>query len=201
MPKNNDTPHTGSEHNKPEIIIETGHGKIIIDLEDLFAKGHHHPEHDPGEVVYYRIKVDDQHHEVKHRHSTVSAILALAGKDPAHFNLLQSKGKQGHTELVPLKEGETVDFSTPGIEKFVTVLKPVKIYSFTIDHKEYKTEKSHLTVREILVGFAQVDPVNKELATKQPGSGLHHYKNLDEVISLEHSPKFTLFDLTPGTVS
>lgn len=191
---------TGTEHHKPEIIIETGHGKIIIDLEDLFHKGHPYPKHDAGEVVYHRIRVDGQHHDVNHSHMAVHSILNLVGKDPAHFNLLQSKGKPGHTELVHLKEDETVDFSAPGIEKFITVPKPVHLYHFKIDQKEYETKESQLTVRRILVEFAQVDPTNKVLAMKVPNNYVR-YTNLEQVISLADSPKFTLFDVTPTGVS
>lgn len=76
-----------------------------------------------------------------------------------------------------------------------------KEYHFFIDQKKYETTSPSLTVRQILADFANVDPATKTLATKTSGGGFHEYKDLDEVISIEHPIHFTLFDNTPTQVS
>ena len=172
---------------------------ITIDLEDHFRRGKHHPENDPGVVFYYVIKVDDQRHEVKHRHMRGENILALEGKDPEHFLLEQSIRKDGHMTLIEIRSDQTVDFGTHGVERFITKTKP-KVFKFWIGQKDYTTTQSSLTVRQILVEFAEVDPATKTLAKKIEG-GFVEYKNLDEIISLENCPHFSVFDNTSLPVS
>ena len=75
-----------------------------------------------------------------------------------------------------------------------------KIYHFFIDKVKYETTSASLSVGQILVEYAKVNPVNKTLARKEAG-GFHEYKNLDEIISIEHVIYFILFDNTPTQVS
>ncbi len=172
---------------------------ITIDLEEHFNSGKQHPEDDPGVVIYYVIKVDDKRHEVKRRHMLGKDILSLDGKNPEFFNLEQSKRINDQMHLVEILPDETVDFGTHGIEKFFTKAKS-KVYDFWIGQKEYKTTESSLTVRQILENFAKVDPITKTLARKTEG-GFIEYKNLDEVISMDNCPHFSLFDNTSLPVS
>ena len=71
---------------------------------------------------------------------------------------------------------------------------------FFIEQKKYETEKEKLTVREILVDFAKVDPERYTLALKQQG-GFHEYANLDESIEMKEGMHFSLFDKKPTPVS
>lgn len=190
---------TGAEHHKPEINVEVVNDKVVISLEHLFH-GHSCPEYDAGVIPYYLFRVDEYPHEVRERHILGASILHLVGKDSEHFELVQLKGKPGHVAHEVVGAHETVDLESPGVEQFITRPKPTRAYNFFIDQQEHHTKHASLTVRQILEDFAKVNPLNKELTTKQSG-GLHHYRNLDEVVSLEHCPKFTLFDLTPAQVS
>lgn len=199
MQNKHENQSTGAEEHKPEITVEVSDNKVIINLEHIFH-GHSQPVCDDGVIPYYLFKVDEHPHEVRERHILCSTILALAGKDPKHYQLLQLKGKPGHVQHEVIETDEMVDLATPGVEKFITRDKPVHVYNFFIDQQEHHTKHPSLTVRQILEDFAKVNPVNKELAKKQPG-GLHHYRDLNEVVSVEHCPKFTLFDLTPAPVS
>jgi hypothetical protein len=75
-----------------------------------------------------------------------------------------------------------------------------KKYVFFIGKEKYETEKAQLTVRDILVDFAKVDPAKKSLALKKEG-GFDEYTNLDEVIDLKEGMHFVLFDTKPTPVS
>lgn len=71
---------------------------------------------------------------------------------------------------------------------------------FFIEQKREETDKSDLTVREILVNFAKVDPNRYTLALKEQG-GFKEYDNLDEVIPMKEGMHFSLFDKKPTPVS
>ncbi|MDO7874235.1 multiubiquitin domain-containing protein [Hymenobacter sp. ASUV-10] len=118
MSKNHDIQPTGAAHNHPEVIIRTPNGEIIIDLEDLFNRKCDHPEHDPGEVIYYRIKVDGKTFDVKQHSMTGRELLQLVGKTPEKHRLHQL----GHGQ-VEIEANDEVDFRTPGIERFQSVAK------------------------------------------------------------------------------
>lgn len=75
-----------------------------------------------------------------------------------------------------------------------------RVNKFFVGQKHYETTKDSLTVREILVDFAGVDPATKTLALKQ-GGGFHEYKDLNEEISVEHPQHFILFDNASTPVS
>lgn len=173
---------------------------VTVDLENQVREDKAHPENDPGIVIYYRIRVDEEHYEVKNRHMKGRAIIALTGKDPEHYVLEQRVKEGGEMKFVEVGANETVDFSAKGIERFITKPKP-KIYHFYIGQKEYKTEHSTLAVRQILVDFAKVqDPATKTLAIKTD-SGFREYTNLDEIVPLDGCPHFALFDNSSLPVS
>jgi len=71
---------------------------------------------------------------------------------------------------------------------------------FFIGKLKYEAEKTTLTVREILVDFAKVNPEEKSLALKQ-GNDHHEYTNNDELITMKEGMHFVLFDKTPTTAS
>jgi hypothetical protein len=118
MSTNHDTPQHGHGHHSPEVIIKAGDSTVIIVLEELFNRNHPHPEHDPGEIVYYRIKVDGKTFDVKHHSMTGRQLLELVGKTPEKYRLHQL----GHGQL-EVEANDEVDFRTPGIERFQSVPK------------------------------------------------------------------------------
>lgn len=71
---------------------------------------------------------------------------------------------------------------------------------FFIGKQKYETEKTVLTVREILEDFAKVKTDEKTLALKD-GNSHQEYTNLDEPIQMKNGMHFVLFDTTPTTAS
>ncbi|MBE7172347.1 MAG: hypothetical protein INR73_17300 [Williamsia sp.] len=171
---------------------------LIIDLEEYFHKKECHPEADPGVIILYRVKIDDNYLDFKQRDWQVKGLLAHIGKDSKFFDLVQYMLVDGEVKPVHLDHEEIIDFGRLGIERFIVQPKP---RTFFIDRQDFHTIHPFLTVRQILVNFAKVSPDNKTLAKKIPGSGFHEYKSLDEQVSLEDSPHFTLFDNCTTQVS
>lgn len=91
-----------------------------------------------------------------------------------------------------------VNLARPGIESFYS--RKAITYSFFIDKKEYTTPCKELTVRQILVDFANVSPETNVLAEKH-GSGFNEFKNLDESLNLAHIRRFVIFNNTATSVS
>lgn len=81
------------------------------DLEDC-AKQDKPP---PETARRFRIRIDKQHFIVEQPEMTGREILALAAKDPQRFKLVQRLRGQKPKKIDP---DETVDFRTPGIERF-----------------------------------------------------------------------------------
>jgi len=173
---------------------------ITVDLEHLYHTGAEHPSQDDGEVVMYKIKVDDHYHYLQHRHRTGEQILALESKSPKDFKLEQCwKAEDGQTVCMHILADVSVDFKAPGIERFITK-SIVHEYDFFIGKMIYHTQSSRLTVRQILEDFAKVNPIQKSLGIKTE-TGVHEYTDLNESVSLEGCPHFTLFDNQPVGVS
>ena len=105
---------------------------------------------------------------------------------------------RGPWEDEPIPNEKQVNLARPGIENFYSK-KPV-VYTFYIDKKVFTTSEQYLTVRQILVDFAKVDPACNTLAEKIPG-GFHEFKNLDEKLDLCNVRHFTIFNNTPTSVS
>ncbi|MNY19510.1 hypothetical protein D3C86_1529470 [compost metagenome] len=68
----------------------------------------------------YRIRIDKNHYVVDQPTLNARALLALAGKAPAEKYVLR---QILHGQPVKLELDDIVDFRTPGIEKFKTMLK------------------------------------------------------------------------------
>ena len=172
--------------------------KIIIDFEVYFHEGKEHPQHDPGAVIYYRIKVNDKIIDLKDHGLLGSSILKEAGfADDEQIELFQRIREHGQIKEKLINPDQFVDFRKLGIERFIT--KP-KEYCFWVDKKEFYSPAAELTVRQLLENYVNVDPVDKTLAQKRDGS-IHEFKNLEENIPLKDCPRFTLLDNTPTTIS
>jgi len=88
----------------------------IIDLEE-FSKGN--PEKGPEKGKKYMIKVDREKYKVETDTMTGQGILELAGKNPYTKYQLNQKNRRG--EVKKIEYAEVVDFTTPGIERFMTI--------------------------------------------------------------------------------
>jgi len=71
---------------------------------------------------------------------------------------------------------------------------------FFVDKEQFKSEKTSLTVREILHDFAKEDPNETTLALKK-GNDQQKYTDLNFLISLANGMKFIVFHNGPTTVS
>lgn len=86
----------------------------VIDLEE-YAR----TEQKPPKAKRYRIRIDKQHFVVEVSEMTGRQILELAGKQPPDRFRLDQKLHGGQTKKIELDE--VVDFTTPGIERFMTL--------------------------------------------------------------------------------
>ena len=73
----------------------------------------------PPAAARYRIRVDKQKYDVEMSGMTGRELLELAGKRPAERYRIDMKLHGGQTRHVPL--GERADFTTPGLERFMTL--------------------------------------------------------------------------------
>ena len=71
---------------------------------------------------------------------------------------------------------------------------------FFIEQKKYETTECTLTVRQLLVDFAKVDPDRLTLALNKQG-GFEEFENLDQEITMKEGMHFSLFDKKPTPVS
>ena len=85
-----------------------------IDLEEFAKTGQK-----PPKGKRYRIRVDRDFFVVNESEMTGRQILVLAGKNPPERFRLDQKLRGGQTKKVELDE--IVDFTTPGIERFMTL--------------------------------------------------------------------------------
>lgn len=86
----------------------------IIDLEEFSKAGK-----TPPKGKKYRIKIDRDVYVVKEECMTGRELLILAGKNPPEKFQINQKLKGG--KVVKIKLDEQVCFTTPGIEKFMTL--------------------------------------------------------------------------------
>lgn len=93
---------------------DNGDYQVVIDIEK-YAK----EDKKPPLGRKYLIRIDKSYYTVETRYMTGTEILELAGKNPPDRFRLDQKLKGGATKKVELSE--TVDFSTSGIERFMTL--------------------------------------------------------------------------------
>lgn len=89
----------------------------IIDLEWCAKNGHK-----PPKGRKYRIKIDREKYVVNNECLTGKELLELAGKTPSNrFQLNQKVKVKGKVKIVKIDYDQSVCFSDPGIEKFMTL--------------------------------------------------------------------------------
>jgi hypothetical protein len=86
----------------------------VIDIEEYAKIGKEVPQ---GKK--YKIKIDKEKYEVETPEMAGMEILALAGKNPPDRFQLNQKFNGGRVEPVGLDQ--KVDFTAPGVEKFMTI--------------------------------------------------------------------------------
>lgn len=86
----------------------------VIDIEEYAKAGKN-----PPKAQSYRIRVDKERYVVKVGEMTGRQILELAGKNPPERFRLDQKLHGGQTKKIELTE--VVDFTTPGVERFMTL--------------------------------------------------------------------------------
>lgn len=92
----------------------SGDANEVIDIETYAKEGRTPP---PGK--HYRIRVDKLHLDIESPAITGREILRRAGKQPVERYRLDQKLTGGRTQKVELDQ--TVDLTTPGIERFMTL--------------------------------------------------------------------------------
>jgi len=86
----------------------------VVDLEQYAREGHR-----PPRAPRYRIRIDRQYYVVAAPSLTGRELLQLAGKTPPEQYMLSQKLRGGQTKRIDLDE--RVDFTTPGVERFMTL--------------------------------------------------------------------------------
>lgn len=85
-----------------------------VDIEEYAKRGEK-----PPQAQRYRIKIDGVAHVVTVPAMTGKELLALAGKNPPEQYQIFQKVRGGQLEEIKLNE--KVDFTRPGVEKFITL--------------------------------------------------------------------------------
>jgi hypothetical protein len=86
----------------------------LIDLEE-YAKANRKPPR----AQRYLIRIDKKKHEVQVPSMTGRELLTLAGKTPVSNYMITQKLRGGQTHRIELDE--SADFTTPGVERFMTL--------------------------------------------------------------------------------
>jgi len=73
----------------------------------------------PADIEHYSIRIDKEKHVVDVPEMTGRQLLELAGKHPSEQYAIFQRIKGGQTIKIELDQ--TVDFRTPGIERFMTL--------------------------------------------------------------------------------
>lgn len=87
---------------------------VVIDLEEYAKAGKKIPD-----SKLFRIRIDKDKYDVNVHAMTGRQLLALAGKNPPEGYSIFQKINGGQTKKIELDQ--TVDFRTPGIERFMTI--------------------------------------------------------------------------------
>jgi len=114
----------------------------VADLEMLARAGQK-----PPKAKKYRIRIDKAHFLVTVTRMTGTELLLLAGKLPAGYDIFQIL--HGNPKPRKIEPGEYVDFTCPGIERFVTLPKEQKDgrptrkqFSLPVEESDFLNSKS-----------------------------------------------------------
>ena len=113
----------------------------------------------------FRIRIDDEFHQIEKSEFKAQDLLSLAGKDPENFSLFVKFRGGGLEEL---KFDAIIDFTVPKTERFLT-FPCTKPYSFEVDGLIHKWRANFITGLRIKQ-IAQVDPEKYELWRENPGA-------------------------------
>jgi hypothetical protein len=97
-----------------ETAVGQGADGEIVDLEEYARSGRK-----PPRARRYRIRIDKQHYTVETSTMTGRELLTLAGKTPVTRYMISQKLRGGEARRVGYDE--RVDFTTPGLERFMTL--------------------------------------------------------------------------------
>lgn len=86
----------------------------VVDLEEYAKAGRK-----PPRARSYRIRIDKQHFTVEATGMTGRELLTLAGKTPVTAYMISQKLRGGEARKISLDE--RADFTTPGLERFMTL--------------------------------------------------------------------------------
>lgn len=86
----------------------------VVDLEEYSATGRR-----PPRAKRYRIRIDRERYVVEVPSMTGRELLRLAGKTPPEQWMITQKLRSGEVKKISLDE--TADFTTPGVERFMTL--------------------------------------------------------------------------------
>lgn len=100
------------------IITGSGWSILTVTAEDCEPTDREHCD-DVNPAHKYKIRIDDEKYTVHVPKKTGRNILLLAGKENPELYDLYQLFKDGATKIVALNE--KVDFSCPGIERFITI--------------------------------------------------------------------------------
>ena len=112
---NNETVHLEHGHQGAEQLLEEIEELLeeLVDLEECAAKGQK-----PPKARKYRIRIDGEKYTVSMASMTGRELLQLAGKVPPEKYMIVEKIHGEKPRRIGLDE--RVDFTKPGIEKFLT---------------------------------------------------------------------------------
>lgn len=173
-------------------ILETGDFEDVRLDEpfDLRAKGVERFIAFTGDRVF-RVLANDR--EVKWGLSTIpeAALRFVSGAAEDEAVYLEVRG--GTDRLI--KEGETVDLSQPGVERFVTAKRP-KIYHFFVNGVKYETDQPKLTGLQIKARVPNWDQ-SHDLVLEGHGDDPDRIIADDEVVALDGAHGRVRFSSVP----
>jgi Multiubiquitin len=112
---NNQTQHPDPTAQKNELLEEVKELlEEIVDLEECALANRQ-----PPRARRYRIRIDKQKYEVEAPAMTGRELLTLAGKLPITNYMISQKFRGGQAKKIGLDE--KADFTTPGVERFMTL--------------------------------------------------------------------------------
>lgn len=108
MQNENNLSNTDKELLEAEVVDE------VIDIEEYAKSGRK-----PPRARAYRIRIDKQIYTVEAQAMTGRELLTLAGKIPVTNYMISQKLRGGQAKKIAYDE--KADFTTPGVERFMTL--------------------------------------------------------------------------------